>query len=328
MADEATFTLKLEDGTGGAPPSGGGPSVGTFTPPSAAAASERSQRTAAVGMAAQVATAAGYHPGPAVAGAAVGFAQGGVVGAGIGAAIGAVQEFREGIEHQIERIANFSKSVAAFDAPGFTRGAVELATSVPVIGGAVAKMGTFILDLSEGIHGTAVNLARYSGELAGQQARFRVTDILRDIDRAQRFSPEIAGAEEERFKLNQQVKDLQDRLFPVITKFTTDGLAGLNKIIPLLSPIVPLLEGLRVVAGATGTGLTSLIPSWITLTARATALVVEIADRQRIQRAADDPNNLLFQFLQTALPAGNEQAWRDRFEEERRARNPNAPFFP
>ena len=282
------------------------------------------------GTALAFSAAAGVKSSPVATGALTGLAVGGPYGAIVGAAIGAVQEFREGMEHQAQRVGNFALAVASFDAPRFAAGIVELTSSIPIVGGAVSKIGMFFLDLSEAVHGTAINLARYSGDLAAQQARFRVADILRDIDRAERFAPDIMKAEEERFKLLQAVKDLQDKLLPPVLRLLTEALPAIKQIVDGIVPIFTALSSIGVDGGTIVRALALLSP--ITAIPMLIGLirgdVANINANMEAALRAMDATGSLTQFLQSTLPASAAADWATAQRELNRERDPVAPLFP
>ncbi len=93
----------------------------------------------------------------------------------------------------------------------------------PMIGtlGAVAGETTMaIARLDDAVKSTAQRLGQYNAGLATQNAAQEVAELMRDINRAQRFGQGAQDANEWRFAMEQKFADITDRLMPLALKIS------------------------------------------------------------------------------------------------------------
>jgi hypothetical protein len=182
-----------------------------------------------LGQAAQIATASGGIGGS-IAGsstarnAMMGFQMGGPMGAAIGAGVGVVQDFTDWVGKAADEAKHLAVAVVSFDSQKLGRGLVDLTERVPIAGKAIGWLGHTLFDLSDSINNTAKKLSQYSGPLAAQQAQLEVRRTLRDIDRANRFGPDLARAVESRDRMDRALEKISDKYLPQIVEAVASGL--------------------------------------------------------------------------------------------------------
>lgn len=277
MAQEATLNVNIVDnGTAGPmPPAGGWAPVAGWRPP-----------TGAPGAAAPPPGNApppnaikdfgrpddeGKKPGSKKTGIATvdyaiqGSVVGGPAGAAIGAAVGALKDLAEVAKYTSSTL----NEIARFD-------------SRTVFSKLLGPVG----DLSDAVSGTARRLGRYSAELSVQQAQFEVRRMLRDIDRAQNFGPDLASHEEARFQLEQRIADLMDKSFPIIVNLLTNMLEGINQSVGFADNILQAIENaLRAASFALDNNV------WATPLIAAARSIHDLRDMLRQLLAVAEANN-------------------------------------
>jgi Mg2+ and Co2+ transporter CorA len=117
--------------------------------------------------------------------------------------------------------------------------------------GVVGEASKQISALDRAVKGTADRLSEYDGRLAAQKANQEVAEIMRDVQRAQRFSESTAGANESRFNMEQKLADITDRFIPFIMKIADQLFSVVTDLLELGEPAVPIiLAHLEVIAFA------------------------------------------------------------------------------
>lgn len=148
-----------------------------------------------------------------VTGASAGSLSG--VGGIAGAVIGAVKYVMDKMVEMIQGAFKVGAAMISFDPERFTRGMADLVSKVPLVGGLFGALAHGVLDLGDAVRSTAQRLSVYSAQLSTQLAQQEVVRIQRDIFRAQRFGPQIAAAENARFRFEQKVEDFLDKYAPI-----------------------------------------------------------------------------------------------------------------
>jgi hypothetical protein len=89
----------------------------------------------------------------------------------------------------------------------------------PVLGamaGVAGECVSQVAKLDDAVKGTADRLAQYDGGLATQKAMQETAEMMRDIERAAKFSGAAQGANAARFSMEQKMADLTDRFMPMM----------------------------------------------------------------------------------------------------------------
>ncbi len=156
--------------------------------------------------------------------AQTGMQLGGPAGAAIGAAIAVGTERKKQLEEAAAAAAKFGQSIASTDTEGAARGMVELAKKIPIFGEGFAKGANLVLDVSQSLSAEARRLSGYNAGLAVQSAMIDVRNTFRDIDRANRFAPELLAAQRADDQLQRTVADLQMKYLPMVANACVVGL--------------------------------------------------------------------------------------------------------
>lgn len=90
--------------------------------------------------------------------------------------------------------------------------------AVSAFGAAAKATANSVNELSDRVKRTSREFGQYSGVLATQNAQQDVTQLMRDINNAQRFGEVTAGANEARFDMEQKIQDITNRFIPFIMK--------------------------------------------------------------------------------------------------------------
>ena len=170
--------------------------------------------------------------------------------------------------------------VLEFDAKGLAMQMADLAERrIPVLGTVAKGAADSIFALDKATENAASRLADYSGALAQQRAFEDVANIMRDVQRAQRFGDQLAQAEAQRFNFDTALQRLGDRFYPFILELT-------SRLFSVLSTVVDTLDqNLR----ATLQGLDSVV-QWLREFSLTPAAMQGTLDRihQLIQQALAD----------------------------------------
>jgi hypothetical protein len=172
----------------------------------------------------------------------------GVAGGGAAAAAGA---FAGGIAAATLLVAEGAKAFSnvmgatavgiQFNGNKLMNGVASITENVPVLGQAVGGVIRSLTDLHQSVEATLARFAKYNGGLAVQQAQEQVRQIQRDMDRAQRFGPELSNLATARTSTNTKLDDLMDRVAPLFLKLAEFGVDRLGDLADLVSAIVESL---------------------------------------------------------------------------------------
>ena len=91
------------------------------------------------------------------------------------------------------------------------------------------KAAEGVASLDVAVRSTAERLGQYNGRLATQNAEQEVTELIRDINRANRFGDRTADANAARFAMEQRLQDITDRFIPFIMRISEQVFRALER---------------------------------------------------------------------------------------------------
>lgn len=130
---------------------------------------------------------------------------------------------------------------------GFDAVADSAKKTFPVLSAVTEPAKEFVHGVNEmrgAVKQTAERMAQYNGQLAGQVAMQGVTEIMRDISRANRNGGQMAITNESRFNAEQKLQDIGDRLLPLMLKMAEKTFNLLERFLTIVDEGIAM--GLRV----------------------------------------------------------------------------------
>lgn len=168
-------------------------------------------------------------------GAQMGASVGGPAGAAVGAAAAAGLELKKTIEGVAESAGEFGKAIAAGDVGAFHREIANAAKQIPLFGEGIAKQVNLVTGVNAALAAEADRIKGFSAALSMNAARIDVERTQRDMDRAQRFGPELMAAQNSAARAEEQMYELQIKYLPTIARFAEVGMKMMEQAVDFLS---------------------------------------------------------------------------------------------
>jgi hypothetical protein len=198
------------------------------------------------------------------------------------------------VESRMESVAGVFESV--------TDSVSKLSPAAELVAPATKELVRGLMEMDRVVKGAAQRLSQYDGRLAQQNAQQEVAVMIRDINRAQRFSERLAAANEQRFRAEQRLEDLFDRFMPLLLTSLENWFRGVEMILAGIDNTVKL--HLQAMDKAL-----DLLMTVSPLVAGVEALTGRVSAIQRLIREAREENNvatpdqMFDQFLSLQRPA-------------------------
>lgn len=144
----------------------------------------------------------------------------------------------------------------------------KLATVGPLgpLGGAFVEntlrgLSDAALAATDSLEGMASNISTYSGPLSAALAERSVSEIMRDIDRADRLGPSLASFIRERTEFSESIDEIKLQLQEVIVPVLTLGLSYVNAVVGTAVNMEKSIVTGASTAAQIGLDVASIIPS-------------------------------------------------------------------
>lgn len=164
---------------------------------------------------------------------------------------------------------------------GFDAVADGAAKVVPVLGLVTPAAKEFVRGIDEmrgTVKQTTERLSQYNGKLASQVAMQEVTEMIRDINRANRMGGQLAATNDARFRMEQKMQDIADKLMPTMLSVTEDIFKTIEGLMTMTEKMV---EYTGITAGKVSDVAKVAIPGWAVM-----AILL-----RKIQEQAEQNNN-------------------------------------
>ncbi len=240
----------------------------------------------------------------------------GPAGAVAVAIVVAAQKLREGSEAVIRGTANTVASFATLK-DGATRldefghaasGAADKLTylnpAASIVVGSMGEVSKGLSQMDRAVKGTADRLAQYDAGLSAQKSQQETVELMREINRAQRYGPNVQAANASRFAADQAMQNITDKFIPLSMKFSEKSFQVLTGILTIIEKMAdPILSAAdnSAVQTAALSALTLSVPQLMI----PLDILVAIGKRAENNANANTSELLWQQFIEAGTNFGN-----------------------
>ncbi len=159
------------------------------------------------------------------------------VGAGV-IAFGAAGEAVNGGLKGLAAVNNFGVMAINNDVRGFSRSVADSAKSIPLLGAGASAAAHSLLNLEEAAEQLGKRYAQFNGAIAIQQVEGESKRFFRDMDRANKFEPDITGLMKSQQNFEAEISKLLDRFLPPLAAIASALLDLVTDLVKMLDPFV------------------------------------------------------------------------------------------